>query len=154
MRVLAILTVLVGGAVAAMAAASGAERSGYAIVQPDGTLRVDGAVLRLHGILMPDSGFFWELRLLPARFAPRAVLALDQFIRHFVRCDLRGQAEDDVITATCRQTLRPDEVVDVAAWVLEQGWVLAGPDAPPLYHVLERLARHRHVGLWGTPVTR
>lgn len=129
-----------------------ADVHGYAVIGRDGTVRVDGQTFRLAGVLMPDSGFFCDRVTIPARCAPRAVLALEAFLRHFVSCRPHGRSSDGAIESTCWQTLRPGTTIDLSAWLIEQGWALAAPGAPPLYAALERLARQRRAGLWGIPV--
>lgn len=42
--------------------------------------------------------------------------------------------------------------VDLAAWMLEHGWAVALPAAPPEYRALERIARARGRGVWGYQV--
>jgi endonuclease YncB( thermonuclease family) len=42
-----------------------------------------------------------------------------------------------------------DEGEDLAAYLIEQGWALALPNAPFEYHALERIARHNDRGIWG-----
>ena len=41
---------------------------------------------------------------------------------------------------------------DLSAYLLEQGWAVALPDAPFEYQTLEKIARSRGFGVWGTPV--
>ena len=139
-------------AFAAPADAAAAEVRGYALIDDDATLRVDGQRLRLAGVLVPDSGYFCDRVALPSRCAPRAALALEGFVRHFVVCQGGRRLADGTTEAVCRQRVSIAAEVDLGAWLIEQGWALAAPEAPPLYAGLERLARHRRVGLWGTMV--
>jgi endonuclease YncB( thermonuclease family) len=120
------------------------------LIYDDALLRVDGQRLRLAGVLVPDSGYFCDRVALPARCAPRAALALEAFVRHFVVCQSGRRLNDGTTEAVCRQRLSVTAEVDLGAWLIEQGWALAAPEAPPLYAALERLARQRRVGLWGT----
>jgi len=41
-----------------------------------------------------------------------------------------------------------DERIDLAAEILSRGSAFVADDAPALYRSLERLARHRGVGMW------
>ena len=43
---------------------------------------------------------------------------------------------------------------DLSAYLLSRGWAVALPDAPFEYAVLEKIARERHVGVWGFTVDR
>ena len=38
--------------------------------------------------------------------------------------------------------------------MVQEGWALARPDAPPEYRALERLAESRELGLWGNKFVR
>ena len=47
---------------------------------------------------------------------------------------------------------RSDDRIDLAAEMLREGWAFVRPEAPPLYHSLERLARTREIGMWDDAV--
>ncbi len=130
--------------------AAATQVDGIAFVHRDGSLSVDGTRVRLFGILIPATGedcYFFER---PVPCAPRAVLALKFDIGlDFVHCRLRARAEDGTPTAVCRAGGR-----DLAARLLRQGWAAALPHAPDRYRILERIARERHIGIWGIPVVR
>jgi len=49
---------------------------------------------------------------------------------------------------------RFDEGEDLSAYLLENGWAVALPDAPFEYQTLEKIARSRQFGVWGFPVDR
>lgn len=119
--------------------------SSYAFVNDDGTLRIRGRTIHLYGILIPPTDRTCRRSIIPVRCAPRAALALDFKVdSHFVRCDLRIKNRDGSYVGYCRID---DE--DLSAYMLERGWATALPDAPPLYRVLERIARHKGFGVWG-----
>lgn len=128
---------------------------GYAIVQEDASLRVKGYIIRLFGVYIPPTGRTCLFFLRPTFCASRAALALATKIQGFVRCQLISPNEDGSINAICWVNYSPfDEGEDLAAYLLNQGWAVALPDAPFEYHVLERIARHRGFGVWGLPADR
>lgn len=142
-KILACVFLLFGGVAAPLAA----EISSYAIVQHDGTLRVDGRTIRLYGIHIPPTGDTCRTNERPVRCSSRAALALEFKIQGFVHCSPQGRFDDGSITAIC---LADD--VDLSAYLLERGWALALPDAPFEYQALERIAQQRQMGVWGFPV--
>lgn len=142
----AIVTCLLGLSLAAAASAA-ADISSYAFVQRDATLRVDGRTIHLYGIHVPPTEEACRTHERPVRCAPRAVLALEFKIHGFVRCRPTGRNPDGTLVAVCRA-----DGEDLGAYLLQRGWALALPDAPFEYTALERIARHRHVGVWGLSV--
>lgn len=129
-----------------------ADITGYAIVQGDGSLEVDGHIIRLHGIYIPPTGVTCRSFIRPRRCGPRAALALEFKIKGFVHCEEIGVNEDGTISAICRNNYTSvSRGEDLAAYLLQQGWAAALPDAPFSYHILERIARHRGFGIWGFP---
>ena len=144
------LILLVGTSVA-----SGSEPApirSYASVQDDGTLVVGREWIRLHGIYIPETERRCRSWIRPVRCAERAVLQLDFKISGFVHCFPVEHVEDGSLDATCfvnRTSFREGE--DLSAYLLRNGWALALPDAPFEYHAMERIARHRGLGLWGIP---
>ena len=119
--------------------------SSYAFVNDDGTLRIRGRTIHLYGILIPPTDRRGRRSIIPVRCAPRAALALAFKVdSHFVRCDLRVKNRDGSYLGFCRID---DE--DLSAYMLAQGWAAALPGAPPLYPVLERIARQKGFGVWG-----
>jgi endonuclease YncB( thermonuclease family) len=132
-----------------LAAPSFAQVSSYAFVNDDGTLRIKGRTYRLYGIHIPRTGQSCRSFEHPVQCGSRAALALDFKISDFVRCEARHKNDDGTISAYC--TTSGD---DLAAYLLERGWALALPDAPFEYQALEKIARHRGLGVWGFPVER
>jgi len=131
-------------------AAAAYEISSFAFVQPDGSMRIAGDVVRLYGIFIPPTGETCNTFERPPRCGPRAALALEfKIAGDFVHCQPRRRNADGGIDATC--TANGD---DLAAWMLERGWAVATPDAPFEYTALERIARARGIGIWGIPVDR
>lgn len=125
---------------------------GSAFVGQDGSLRIHRQTVHLWGVLWVDTPRDCLPQVRPVHCGPRAVLALEQAITGFVRCTERGRRRDGSLVGQCYtgySALSPGE--DLAAWLLQRGWVAAAPDAPPAYAVLERIARHRGLGLWGLP---
>ena len=123
----------------------------YAIVQDDGSLRVQGRKIRLFGIHIPDAGRRCRTVIRPPRCAPRAALALDREIQGFVRCVVQERYRDGSLAAFCFARARSslDPPVDLGAWLIEEGLAVAGPYAPFEYTVLEKIARSRGQGIWG-----
>jgi endonuclease YncB( thermonuclease family) len=143
---LAILIVLLGIPASGLAA----DISSYAFVNDDGSLRIRGRTVHLYGIEIPPTNRICRDFILPVKCAPRAALALDFKIGpSFVHCDVKGEKPDGSLIATCWV-----DDVDLAAYLLERGWAVALPHAPARYQALERIARHRGVGVWGIPVDR
>ena len=126
------------------------EISSYAFVQDDGSLRVSGHTVRLFGIHIPPTAQSCRSFERPVTCAPQAVLALDFKIgADFVHCTPQTRNDDGSITAVCRVG-----DTDLSAYLLSRGWALALPDAPFDYAALEKIARHRGLGVWGLPVER
>lgn len=124
-----------------------ADISSYALVQPDGSLRVDGRTIRLYGVHIPPTGETCRTNERPVRCSSRAALALEFKISGFVSCAPRERLEDGSLTAVCSA-----DGVDLGAYLLQRGWALALPDAPFEYTALERIARAQNVGVWGIAV--
>lgn len=124
--------------------------SSFAFVEPDGSMRIAGNVIRLHGIFIPPTGETCHTFERPLRCGPRAALALEFKVSgDFVHCQPRQHDPDGGIRAV--YTAGGD---DLGAWMLERGWAVATPDAPFEYTALERIARARGIGIWGIPVER
>lgn len=125
-----------------------ADLSGYAIVRDDATLRVKGRTIHLYGIHIPPTGSSCRPLQRPPRCTSRAALALEfKKGANFVHCEPRQDHADRTLTAICRV-----KGEDLAAYLLERGWALALPEAPFEYHALEKIARHRGLGIWGIPL--
>ena len=117
-----------------------------AIVQDDGTLKVNGKTVRLYGIYIPTFGYTCRTNIRPRRCAPRAVLQLDFKVHGFVYCDEVQRFTDRSVSAVCRVGQKRE---DLAAWLLRQGWAVALPGAPFEYLTMERFAEANRRGFWG-----
>jgi endonuclease YncB( thermonuclease family) len=130
------------------ASAKAWDLSSYAFVNDDGTLRIRGKTIHLYGILIPATETSCQTFVLPLRCGSRAALALDFKIgANFVHCDVKSENPDRTLNAICSV-----DGEDLAAYLLQLGWAAADPQGPPEYEVLERIARHRGLGVWGIPV--
>lgn len=133
------------------ASVAAADIVSYAIVRDDATLRVQGKTIRLFGVYPVDTRRFCDPTFRPARCQTRASVALASKIQGFVRCQPRRRLRDGTISAIC-YVEGPgllDPPVDLGAYLIEQGWAVALPDAPFAYHTLEKIARVRRRGVWG-----
>lgn len=133
-------------ALAFAAVCAAAETAGIPRVGDDATLSLDGQELRLAGILVPQEAADCAALALPPGCGAPAAPALRAKAQGIVRCSI---VADDPHLARCLL----DEPgwatgLDLAAWLVEQGWARALDDAPFEYHVLERLARQTGRGLW------
>jgi hypothetical protein len=152
-RGLALVPLLWLLALAGAPAQAGDSIVGLAIVQEDGSLLIKNRVLTLFGIYLPPTERQcrdWET---PTRCAVRGVLALDFKVRGFVTCFPRAEDSEGRIQAICytdRTGLDPGE--DLGAYLIQQGWALALPNAPFEYQAMERIARARGLGVWGYTV--
>ncbi len=143
-----ILAFAFGLIVAAMPAR--ADFASYAVVLGDASLLIRGKVGRLYDVYSPDNSQFCRSNLLPARCGNRAAVALDQKITKFVRCEPLVDYDDGSIGAQCWTNYNKFTAgEDLGAWLIEQGFALAGPDAPFEYHALERIALANGRGVWG-----
>jgi endonuclease YncB( thermonuclease family) len=130
-----------------------ADITGPAFVQSDASLLVSGKRIRLFGIYVLETDRRCVSPLFPVRCKQRAALSLELQIERFVRCKERSINADRSVNAVCWEGVTPfSDKVDLAAWMLRQGWAVALPDAPFEYHVLERIARARGFGVWGLQV--
>lgn len=136
----------------APAAAAGKEFCGLARVQDDGTLRIAGQQVRLFGIYIPPTNRICRTFIRPVRCRARAVSALEFRIRGFVRCQRKQRFRDGSISAVCftsgRGSILSPEI-DLAAYLLSNGWTVALPGGPFSYVTLERIARSNGRGIWG-----
>ena len=123
----------------------------YAIVQDDATLRVRGETIRLYGVQVADLRPFCDSTFRPTRCQTRAAVALASRIQGFVRCVPQVLFNDHSIGAFCsiRGTGTPSRQIDLGAWLIEQGWAVALPEAPFAYHTLEEIAKVNGRGVWG-----
>ena len=116
----------------------------YANVRSDATILVGSRLVRLYGIYIPPTGRTCRSTIRPAKCGSNAALALDFKIRGFVSCRLVRKHVDRSVTGHCE-----NRGVDLSAYLIERGWAVARPDGPFEYHVLERIARKRNMGMWG-----
>jgi endonuclease YncB( thermonuclease family) len=130
--------------------------AGYAIVQDDGSLRVQGRTVRLFGAYIPDTARVCRDDFRPPLCGSRAANALSLKIQGFVRCHPQADLQDGSASAICyaSDTSIFDPPIDVGAWLIQQGLAVATPDAPYEYGVFERIARAHGLGVWGFPVDR
>jgi endonuclease YncB( thermonuclease family) len=129
------------------------EISSSAIVNEDGSLRIKGKTVHLYGIHIPDTNRTCKQYRTPPLCGSRASVALEFKINGFVRCEIMRTLEDGSIVGWCRvNSSNFDEGEDLSAYLLQEGWAVALPDAPFEYQTLEKIARTRQFGVWGTPV--
>lgn len=134
--------------------AGAAEIRSYAIVQDNGTLRVQGKTIRLFGIYMPSTERGCRSDFRPPLCGSRAVRTLEILIQGFVRCQPQVRHGDRSISAICyveAGSVR-DPPVDLGARLIELGLAVARPEAPFEYHTLERIAKVNRRGVWGFQV--
>jgi endonuclease YncB( thermonuclease family) len=125
-------------------------------VMADGTIAIDGRRVRLFGLWLPQIERTCSTLLRPTFCAPKAVLVLYEKVQSFLTCQVVRQRPDGTLEAYCGQRARRlfDPHEDLGAAMVQDGWALARPDAPPEYHALERLAQSRELGFWGAKITR
>ena len=121
------------------------EITSYSHVLEDSSLLVAGQKIWLYGIYIPLNDRTCRTYQIPIRCGQRSLLALEFKIEpYFVSCEKKAEREDGSIEALCR--VRGE---DLSAWMLQQGWAVALPDAPFEYHAIEKIARHHSRGIWG-----
>ena len=148
-----VLLVALTGAVLLAAPLQAREISSYARVNSDGTLRIKGKTIHLYGIHIPKTNRTCSRNRNPPVCGSRAVVALDFKIDGFVRCEIVDRNEDGSLVGWCRvKASYFSEGEDLSAYLLEMGWAVALPDASIEYQTLEKIARSRQFGVWGTPV--
>ena len=126
---------------------------GLAIVQHDGSLRVDGETVYLYGVYLPQFERTCTTIERPPRCGAPSVLVLNDLVDGFVQCQVVRQGRD-AVQGICTQPGRDlfGAREDLAATLVRQGWALAADDAPAQYRALEALAKSREVGLWGPKI--
>ena len=126
------------------------EFSSYASVSEDGSLRVGTRKVHLYGIYLPPTGQHCTTLFSPRVCGSRAAVALDFKIQGFVHCKQKRVNRDRSITAVCYVNHSHNyEGEDLSAYLIQQGWAMALPDAPFQYHALEKIARSQSAGIWG-----
>jgi len=140
-------------AVAALLAATtgiAGDFSSYASVDEDGSLRVGTRKVHLYGIYIPPTGQHCRTFFSPPVCGSRATLALEFKIQGFVHCREKSRNRDRSVNAICyvnRSNTSAGE--DLGAYLIQQGWAMARPQAPFEYHALEKIARQQSAGIWG-----
>lgn len=130
-----------------------ADVTGYALVREDGSLQVEGRIIRLYGIYIPPTEVTCRAFIRPPRCAPRAALALSFKIQGFVHCEKVGVNKDGTISAICRNNYTSvSKGEDLAAYLLQQGWAVALPAAPFAIMHLRGLRGTRALGYGGFPI--
>lgn len=136
----------------AVPGALAADFSGLAFVNDDATLSIRNRDVALWGIHIPRTAEDCRTYTRPPECGSQASLALKMKVQGFVHCEQQARRADGVTEAICRvDESGYDTGLDLAAWLIEQGWAVPLPDAPFEYHVLERIARQTGRGLWGIP---
>ena len=132
-------------------AAVAADIVSYAIVQDDATLRVRGKTIRLFGVYPVDLRRFCDRTFRPVRCQTRAAVALASKIQGFVRCDPQARHGDGTISAICYVAGRGvfDPPIDLGAYLIREGWAVALPEAPFVYHTYQEIAKVNQRGVWG-----
>jgi len=131
------------------------EISSSAHVNEDGTLRISGKTIHLYGIHIPRTNRTCRSNRSPSVCGSRASVALDFKIDGFVRCKIMSELDDGDLVGWCRvKASKFNKGEDLSAYLLEQGWAVALPDAPFEYQTLEKIAQSRRFGVWGIPVDR
>jgi endonuclease YncB( thermonuclease family) len=125
-----------------------AEVIGNAVVYQDGSLKVGRHIIHLYGIYLPPTDT--KCTGFRKRCPRRAALALRNRIQGFVRCVEQEVNPDGTLSAICQAGYTSvSEGHDLAAYLLQQGWAVALPEAPPEYHLLEKIAYRKGFGIWG-----
>ena len=122
----------------------------YAIVQDDGSLRVQGRTIRLFGvhIFLNDRQCTTQFR--PIQCGSEANLALKRRIQGFVSCYPKSRYGNRALSAVCyvEQGSINDPPLDLGAWLIEKGLAVANQEAPFHYVTLERIAQTNGRGIW------
>lgn len=125
------------------------EIAGLAFVNDDATLSVHRRQIRLWGIHIPRGAEECTAYGRATDCGLAAARALKQKVEGFVHCEDLGRA-DGLSLGRCRMAASGFERgLDLGAWLVEQGWAVALPEAPVEYQVLERIARDTGRGVWG-----
>lgn len=125
-----------------------ADLTSYARVLDDGSLSLNGRLVRLHGVSIPPTDRVCNSTDMPGACGPRSILQLSRKIGpEFVHC--RDLGRDDAGAMLGRCSVLGE---DLGGWMVLNGWAMAGADAPFEYVQWERLAESRRVGIWGQPV--
>jgi len=137
---------------ALLSAATGMARefSSYASVEEDGSLQVGTRKVHLYGIYIPPTGQHCRTFVSPPVCGSRATLALEFKIQGFVHCREKSRNRDRSVNAICHvKRTNASAGEDLGAYLIQQGWAMARPQAPFEYHALEKIARQQSAGIWG-----
>ncbi len=123
---------------------------GFARVTGNGYVVIGGREVALFGIDIPTYDRTCRQATVPTSCGPRAVLILEDLVRGFVHCDIVGRRSADLLDGRCTVAGERmlDDRRDLAQEMLRQGWAFTRPEAPPLYHSLQLIARSREIGIW------
>jgi endonuclease YncB( thermonuclease family) len=126
---------------------------GLAFVKDDATLLIRNHVVHLYGIYIPPaaSNVCLNRNEQERHCGPGA--ALDYWVNGFLHCYPQEEYDDGSLSAVCyanRTTFSPGD--DLAAYLIQQGYALATPDAPSEYRAYESAAQSQGLGVWGIPV--
>jgi endonuclease YncB( thermonuclease family) len=127
-----------------------ADFASYAVVRSDASLLIRHKIVHLYGVYIPDNRQFCRATIVPASCGNRAAVALNQMVTTFVRCEPLVEYDDGSLGAQCWTNYNHfSSGDDLGAYLIVQGFALAGPDAPYEYYALERIAMVNGRGLWG-----
>ncbi len=146
------LLIVVCGAWPATAQSAPERLNSYAVVNDDASLIVRGKRVQLHGIYVPHTKESCINRV-AHDCRTRAGAALRAKLRGFVDCRIQHVLSREELIGQCfmgRSTF--DEGIDLGAWLIGEGWAMAGQDAPFEYQALERLASSNRKGVWGNSI--
>jgi len=147
---LLITGVVAVGALLNAATGIASEFSSYASVDEDGSLRVGTRKVHLYGVYIPPSGQHCRTFFSPPVCGSRATIALEFKIQGFVHCREKSRNRDRSVNAICHvNRTNASDGEDLGAYLIQQGWAMARPEAPFEYHALEKIARQQSAGIWG-----
>lgn len=120
--------------------------AGRATVIDGSTLAINGASVKLFGIVTPASdATCWDAHEAPYACGRQVSTELTTHIgAQALICDRRERGDDRVAKATCRVG---DE--DLGDWMITRGYAVPAGDAPVSYRQASDRAWGRRAGLWG-----
>ena len=150
-RRLTALLAVAAGLCAGAAAAQPRTIEGPGRVAADGSIHIYGDRIQLYGIWLPRIQRTCSSLLDPTFCASAPVVVLFEKVDGFLVCQIVRELGDSNFEGYCgvRGNRLFDPRQDLGAMMVEEGWALARPDAPPEYVALERLAQSRELGIWG-----
>ena len=143
---------VLAGAAAPLDAQTPYRLDSYATVNDDASLDISGKRVYLWGVYVPrtEESCINEPR---NDCRTRASSALKFKLHGFVDCLIKRELSRRELVGQCymeRSTFA--EGIDLGAWLISEGWAMAGPGAPPEYRALERLATVNRKDIWGRSV--